>query len=107
MKIEQKEWQVVDGYLASMKHPLIDVFVTRRSDRKFDLTVEGKTVDNIPCMIWLVLGCIATKLDWKSPEVANMTDYPEDVLQGDWDGVLDTSKDKLWVIFHHFKLGDK
>lgn len=113
MKITQQEWRIVEVYLASMRREgrdgtnpaATDVFVTRRSDRLFDLSVEGK-IGDMGFSAWLLLGCIRTRLNWCLPEVAKMTDYPEMVLEGDWSGVRDSDNDKLWAIFDHFKLGE-
>jgi hypothetical protein len=113
MKITQQEWRIVEIYLASMRRkgrdevkPMAtDVVVTRRSDRLFDLSVEGK-IGDMGFSAWLVLGCIATRLNWCLPEVANMTDYPTMTMGGDWSGVRDTDDSKLWTIFDHFKLGE-
>jgi hypothetical protein len=106
MKITQREWRLVEVYLAAMKKgKASDVVVERRSDREFDLSVSG-TVGGYQFSSWLVLGCIATRLNWCLPQVAKMTDYPEMVMSGDWSGVRDTDNEKLWAIFDHFKLGE-
>lgn len=77
------------------------VVISRRSDREYDLTVEGKTVDGIGFSAWLVLGMIAN-LPWTSNKVAEMTDYPSMAKEGDWSGVRDTDEEKLWAIFNKF-----
>jgi hypothetical protein len=81
------------------------VVVERKSDREFDIAVEGK-IGSMSFRAWLVLGCISNLIEWTQPEVAAMTDYPEMVRDGDWSGVRDTDNDKLWAIFDHFKLGE-
>jgi len=106
MKITQREWRLVEVYLASMKKGKVsNVVVTRRSDREFDLGVEGM-VGVRRFGAWLMLGCISTRLNWCLDEVAKMTDYPEMVREGDWSGVRDTDNEKLWAIFKHFKLDE-
>lgn len=106
MKMTQREWRIVEVYLKAMnKGKVSNVVVTRRSDREFDLSVEGM-VNDYGFSAWLVLGCISTRTNWCLPELANMTDYPDMVKMGDWSGVRDTDNDKLWTIFHHFKLGE-
>jgi hypothetical protein len=113
MKITQNEWRVVEIYLAAMPRNWLgsvaaqatNVSVERKSDREFDISVEGN-IGSVGFRAWLVLGCISTRLNWTSPEVAAMTDYPDMVREGDWSGVRDTDDAKLWNIFHHFKLGE-
>jgi hypothetical protein len=78
------------------------VKISRRSDRQYDLTVEGKTKDGNSFSSWLVLATIA-ELQWTTTEIANMTDYPDMVRDGDWSGVRDTADDKLWAIFHKYR----
>lgn len=72
--------------------------VERKSDRDFDVKIECSS--NV-CKfgIWLPLGAIRELTPWISPAIANMTDHPEMVMEGDWSGVRDTSTDKIWAIF--------
>jgi hypothetical protein len=113
MKITQREWRLVEVYLKCLRRTSLDatqpvavkVSVERRSDREFDLAVEGE-IRGVGFRAWLVLGCIKTRLNWCLPEVANMTDYPDMTRYGDWSGVRDTDESKLWAIFDHFKLGE-
>jgi hypothetical protein len=77
------------------------VVVERKSDRLFDLRLEGRTSDGVVFGAWLVLGMIG-ELPWTQKNIAEMTDYPSMCMRGDWSGVRDTDEDKLWAIFHKF-----
>lgn len=114
MKITQQEWRIVEVYLDALRRKGRDercgtiatnVVVERKSDRLFDLAIEGN-IGQSGFRAWLVLGCISTRLNWTTDVVAEMTDHPEMVRDGDWSGVRDTDDAKLWAIFNHFKLGE-
>ena len=53
---------------------------------------------------WLPLLAIRELTDWCDPEIAEMTDYPEMALDGDWSGVRDTNRDSILAIFDRFVL---
>lgn len=82
--------------------------IERRSDREFDLKVEGKYGSNHPYMpgvsfsAWVVLAAIRELTNWTSREVAQYTKYPDMALEGDWSGVRDSDTDQLWNIFDRF-----
>lgn len=82
--------------------------VKRMSDRLYDLEVIGSYPEDDPyqpsgaVLAWLPLAAIRQLLDWPSPEIASMTDYPETVALGDWSGVRDSSPAAIWAIFDKY-----
>ena len=80
-----------------------DYTVTRKSEREYDLRIEG-SLPKAGCTFsaWLVLAAIGKLTMWTTWEVAEMTDYPDMAMQGDWSGVRDTNEESLWVIFNKF-----
>jgi hypothetical protein len=90
--------------ISILKNKWTEFSVTRRSEREFDLSVEGTYSDNhyLPGTKfsgWLPLIYIRELTVW--PSYAHMTDYPEMVAEGDWSGVRDSENEKIWAIFHH------
>ena len=81
--------------------------IQRKSEREFDLTIQGRSKE-LGCQFsaWLVLSAIRDLLPWTSPQIANMTDYPEMAKEGDWSGVRDTDEAKLWDIFYEHIVGN-
>ena len=82
--------------------------LARRSDREFDLTVEGKTdqypsVPGVSFSAWLPLACISDLTSWSSPDVYGMCDYP--FMEGDWSGIRDSEPGTVWAIFEQHVLG--
>lgn len=75
----------------------IDVVSPRR---EFDVRVSGKK--EFQFSLILFRAAIHYLTNWTMPEIANMTDYPNLCLEGDWSGVRDTSELKLWMIFEKF-----
>lgn len=84
-----------------------DYEVTRRSEREYDLSIEGKYGKNNKYLsgtfsAWLVLAAIRELTLWTSPEIASMTDHPDMCEEGDWSGMRDSNPEALWAIFNHF-----
>lgn len=82
-----------------------DIKIERRSEKMFDLTVEGFDPE-MGCKFsaWLPLACIRYLTMWTSHKIAMHTDYPEMAIEGDWSGVRDSSTDSIWFIFDNFVL---
>jgi hypothetical protein len=82
--------------------------IERRSDREFDLKIEGKYGPDHPYMpgvsfsAWLVLASIRELTNWTSREVAEITNHPNMVIAGDWSGVRDSDNERIWNIFDRF-----
>jgi len=83
------------GHLA--KNGMDDVKITRKSDKEYDLKLEGKGFS-----AWLPLLAIREMTCWPQDEIAVMTDYPSMVTEGDWSGVRDSDPDKIMAIFKKF-----
>jgi hypothetical protein len=85
-----------------------DLKVTRRSDREYDLSLEGRFGKDYPYMggvafsAWLPLLAIRELTMWTEESIASLTDYPDMVMEGDWSGVRDSDPDTIWFIFHRF-----
>lgn len=102
----QNEQNLIDR-LTSKCH-LEDIRVSRRSDREFDLSVEGSYSKDSPHLAgvafsaWLPLLAIKELTEWPSESIASLTDYPDMVMEGDWSGVRDSDHDTIWFIFERF-----
>jgi len=75
--------------------------VTRKSDKEFDLHIEGTKLwsgGESKFAAWLPLSTIRASKNWC--DYADQTDYPEMVEEGDWSGMRDTDNDKIWEIFY-------
>lgn len=89
---------------------LEDIKVSRRSDREYDLSVEGKYGSAYPYLAgcafsaWLPLMAIRELTHWPSREIASCTNHPDMVMEGDWSGVRDSEEENIWGIFHRFVL---
>lgn len=89
---------------------LEDIKVSRRSEREYDLTLEGRYGKSAPYMAgvafsaWLPLMAIRELTQWPSEAIASLTDYPDMVMEGDWSGVRDSNEDTIWFIFDRFAL---
>lgn len=87
---------------------LADIKISRRSDREYDLTLEGKYAPDAPYLAgtafsaWLPLLAIRELTAWTSESIASLTDYPDMVMEGDWSGVRDSSTETIWFIFDRF-----
>lgn len=75
------------------------------TDEVADVVVEG-TYDNNGNTVhfggWLPLLAVKHLLLWSARNVAEMTDYPEMAMDGDWSGVRDTSSEKIKAIYKKF-----
>ena len=77
--------------------------VERRSDREYDLGIVYDDPEyGWECRGWLPLAAIAHFVAWTDKAVAQMTDYPEMVVAGDWSGIRDSSRESIWAIFERF-----
>ena len=74
-----------------------DVKYQRKSDKEFDITVEGEGF-----VAWLPLAAIRSLTAWTRPSVALLSDYPAMVLEGDWSGIRDSSDEAIWDIFETY-----
>jgi hypothetical protein len=95
-----KEKKIVDRLVE--KCGIKDLKVSRRSDREYDLSLEGRYMREMNFSAWLPLFAIRELTLWPSEEIAQCTDYPEMVVEGDWSGVRDSDPEKIWAIFHRF-----
>lgn len=82
--------------------------VSRRSDREYDLSLEGRHGKSAPYLAgcafsaWLPLLAIRELTEWPSQEIALCTNYPDMVMEGDWSGVRDSDPENIWFIFERF-----
>lgn len=89
---------------------LADLKVSRRSDREYDLTLEGRYgkdsshVVGVAFSAWLPLLAIRELTFWPSEEIASCTNYPDMAMEGDWSGVRDSEPENIWFIFERFAL---
>lgn len=87
-----------------------DLSVERESNREYDIVLKGRYGKNARYMAgcafsaWLPLLAIKELTVWPSEEIANLTDYPDMAMAGDWSGVRDTDRDRIWYIFYRFVL---
>ena len=79
------------------KNGLDDIKITRKSDKEYDLKLEGPGFS-----AWLPLLCIKEMTCWPSHEIASLTDYPSMAERGDWSGVRDTDPERIMAIFKKF-----
>ena len=84
-----------------------DYRVDRRSDKEYDLHIEGKYVGGTLFSAWLPLVAIRELTMWTSPQIAQFTNYSAMCEEGDWSGVRDSEPENIWVIFHKFVKGAK
>jgi hypothetical protein len=100
------EKKIVERLVA--KCQIEDLKVTRKSDRECDLHLEGRFGEGYPYLggvsfsAWLPLLYIRDLVPWASQEVAQMTDHPDMVMEGDWSGIRDSDPETVWAIFHRF-----
>lgn len=87
---------------------LEELKVERRSDREYDLHMEGRFGKDYPYMggvlfsAWLPLMAIRELTEWTSHRIASCTDYPDMVVDGDWSGVRDSDPETIWSVFNKF-----
>jgi len=104
--MNQNEKNIVERLVA--KCQIEGLKVERRSDREYDLSIEGRFGKDYPYMggvafsAWLPLFAIRELTPWTSEAVASLTDYPDMVMEGDWSGVRDSDPDAIWFIFERF-----
>ena len=100
------EMKVVERLIS--KCHLEDLKITHRSNRQFDIVLDGRYGTNAHYMAgvaftaWLPLMAIRELVNWTSREVAQNTDYPEMCMTGDWSGMRDSSNEKVWAVFKKF-----
>lgn len=87
---------------------LEDLKVEHKSDREYDIKMEGRFGQNYPYMggvsfsAWLPLLAIRELTVWTNNDVAGCCDHPEMAMSGDWSGIRDSEPDTIWSIFHNF-----
>lgn len=87
---------------------LEDLKVSRRSNREYDLNLEGRFGPDAPYMsgvnfsAWLPLFAIRELTVWTKKEIAQYTNYPDMTMEGDWSGMRDSEPENIWLIFHKF-----
>jgi len=77
--------------------------IRRKSAKPFDIEIEG---DSNRGMFGadLMLSAIANFVNWTSPAVARISDYPSMAMEGDWSGIRDSSDEKIEAIFRLYVL---
>jgi len=79
----------------------------RRSIRLYDLEYSGRKstgghhgsyIETCAFSAWLPLSAISS-LDWSTSEFADLSDYPDMALSGDWSGIRDTCPEGIWEMF--------
>lgn len=97
----ENESKLVDRL--SKKKGWVNVQVTRKTDREFDLHISGFSTE-MKCdfSAWLPLASISAFTEWTSKKVAQHTNYPEMCMAGDWSGVRDSDNENIWFIFNNF-----
>jgi len=77
--------------------------IRRKSAKPFDIGIEG---DSNRGMFGadLMLSAIANFVNWTSPAVARISDYPSMAMEGDWSGIRDSSDEKIEAIFRLYVL---
>jgi hypothetical protein len=104
--MNQKEINLVNRL--AIKCGIEDLKVTRRSDREYDLSLEGRFGKDYPYMggvafsAWLPLLAIRELTMWTEESIASLTDYPDMTAEGDWSGMRDSEPDTIWFIFDRF-----
>ena len=94
VQITEKERQLLlyMGYYHSAEELTVMV---RRSEREFDISFVTENRQ-----AWLPLSLIRT-FNWET--LADMSDIPEMVREGDWSGIRDSSDDTIWKMFEKVK----
>ena len=75
----------------------------RRSGRSYDLSLAGtqpglKPEDRWGFTAWLPLLLVREFVAWPHPRVAELTQHPEMVREGDWSGVRDSESEDIFRI---------
>lgn len=71
----------------------------RRSEKEYDFSFSYRDPETgWDTTAWLPLAVIQ---DSKWTYLAHMSDYPEMVLDGDWSGIRDSSKEAIWKMFDY------
>lgn len=77
--------------------------VERRSEREFDLSLEGEKDWGLSKPVrfsaWLPLSAIREFTNWPDPRIGSMADYPGMATGGDWSGIRDSDPETIWAIF--------
>lgn len=76
--------------------------IERISEKPFDFKVKGETTKFSTSRAWYSFSAwlplyVIRELNWI--QFADMSDYPEMVREGDWSGIRDSSKEKIWAMF--------
>jgi hypothetical protein len=87
---------------------LEELKVVRKSDREYDLGLDGRFGSACPYMggvsfsAWLPLLAIRELTVWTSDEIAGCSNHPTMAAEGDWSGIRDSEPENIWHIFHTF-----
>ena len=76
----------------------------RQSYNPYDIVIDGEGPGTRQFAGDLKLIAIRELLNWTSPEIAKMSDYPYMVREGDWSGIRDSSDQAIDKIFEIFVL---
>ena len=99
------EMSLIRYILAREGYDLTTMTVTRRSDRLGDVSLQASRSSGVHLAAWLPLLAIRNLTLWTLPTIADMTDYPEMAVGGDWSAVRDSTREKIWLIFEKFVMG--
>ena len=69
--------------------------VERHSQKAYDFSFSYIS-DGYNSRGWLPL-IVIRRTNWT--RLAHLSDYPEMVASGDWSGIRDSSRDKIWTMF--------
>lgn len=87
---------------------LQELKIVRRSDKEYDLGLDGRFGPDYPYMggvsfsAWLPLLAIRELTVWTSSKIAQCSSYPEMAEEGDWSGIRDSEPENIWHIFNNF-----
>lgn len=93
VKLSPAERQLITTIFAIKTTSVIE----RKSDKEFDIHLESHD-GTWSFAAWLPLATIREST-WTRREIAEASDYPGMVLDGDWSGIRDSSEEKIWNMF--------
>jgi len=91
-----KEKELLERLQQQQKHLVYRI--TRNGPRTGDLVIYGK-MKGVEFDAWFPLLAINYLVNWKTLAIAQKTDFPEEVIAGDWSGIRNSHRDKIWNIF--------
>jgi len=85
--------------LLSEKKGWTEVKAARRSDREFDLELNGFSTEmNCTFSAWLPLASVGSLAQWRTEEVAEHAKS----TKGDWTSLRESGEETIWSVFHEF-----